>query len=501
MIGGRAKVAYLVPGQDAALPALLSWLRKGLRVHVADRDFRMGDNDCPRGTLILRTSENPETLHEAMKQAAKDHGLRILASDTGLVSDGAQLGGPHVKWVRPPKAALLVDRPASYAAGHTWYLFDQVWRYPITRVAGSNWSRLELHDYNVLVLPDGDYSGREGLGEKEVTRLRQWISEGGTLILIKRAASWATQKPVALLSVQAKNKPASTPSRPRSRQQTSRRPTRLPRRLAARRSVARCLSASHCLPRTLADLRLSRCRGRILPRQCHPDAAGRGQGPQLGHVRSQTRRLDQRLLLAGNTGSGCRDALLAVRVPGCGPRGGVYGRSELPRDVSRQPTAFSQRRPVRAGALMVQLHGRSRRHGTAFGLKVLAGLLALLAVADGSRAAEEVWKASGSQAAVATGGAESADAALAVLQDGGNAVDAAVAAMLVLSVTDSKNFCFGGEVPILVYDAQRKVVEVICGQGGAPRLATVAYFQEHHEGRIPADGHPATAAVPGAWMP
>jgi hypothetical protein len=179
---------------------------------VADRDFRMGDDDCPRGTLILRTSENPETLHEAMKQAAKDHGLRILASNTGLVSDGAQLGGPHVKWVRPPKAALLVDRPASYAAGHTWYLFDQVWRYPITRVAGSNWSRLELHDYNVLILPDGDYSGREGPDEKEVSRLRQWISEGGTLILIKRAASWATQKPVALLSVQAKNKPAATPS-------------------------------------------------------------------------------------------------------------------------------------------------------------------------------------------------------------------------------------------------------------------------------------------------
>jgi hypothetical protein len=175
---------------------------------VADRDFRMGEDECPRGTLILRTSENPDTLHDAMKRAAKDHGLRILASNTGLVSEGAQLGGPHVKWVRPPKAALLVDRPASYAAGHTWYLFDQVWRYPITRVAGSNWGRLDLHEYNVLVLPDGDYGGREGPGEKDIGRLRQWISEGGTLILIKRAALWATQKPVALLSVQAKNKPS-----------------------------------------------------------------------------------------------------------------------------------------------------------------------------------------------------------------------------------------------------------------------------------------------------
>lgn len=212
VVDGPAKVAYLVPGQDAALPALLSWLRKGLRVHVADRDFRMGDDECPRGTLILRSSENPDTLHDVMKQAAKDHGLRILASHTGLVSAGAQLGGPYVNWVRPPKAALLVDRPASYTAGHTWYLFDQVWRYPITRFAGSNLSRLDLHEYNVLVVPDGDYSGREGPSEKDVGRLRQWISEGGTLILIKRAAAWATQKPVALLSVQMKNKPVPTPA-------------------------------------------------------------------------------------------------------------------------------------------------------------------------------------------------------------------------------------------------------------------------------------------------
>jgi gamma-glutamyltranspeptidase/glutathione hydrolase len=125
---------------------------------------------------------------------------------------------------------------------------------------------------------------------------------------------------------------------------------------------------------------------------------------------------------------------------------------------------------------------------------LLVGLTGSSAVRGG----DDTWKATGSQAAVATGSVESADAALAVLQGGGNAVDAAVAAMLVLSVTDPQNFCFGGEVPLLVYDSGRKTVEVICGQGVAPRLATVAYFQQHHEGRIPASGHPVTAAVPGA---
>jgi len=69
-------------------------------------------------------------------------------------------------------------------------------------------------------------------------------------------------------------------------------------------------------------------------------------------------------------------------------------------------------------------------------LNVIVGFVTLLTVSVHTRAADDCWKATGSQAAVATGGAESADAALAVLQGGGNAVDAAVAAMLVLSVTD-----------------------------------------------------------------
>jgi hypothetical protein len=212
VVGGPAKVVYAVRGDDAAIPALFAWLRQGLRVHVADREFRLGEEDFPRGTLILRTSENPDRLHGAMERAAQEHGLRIVASDTALTAAGAQLGGPHVQWIRPPKAAMLVDHPASYTAGHTWYLFDQVWRYPVTRFAGRNLGRLDLTDYNVLVLPDGEYTGRDAISESEIARLRQWVSQGGTLILVKRAASWAAQKPASLLSVQRKFKPSANPA-------------------------------------------------------------------------------------------------------------------------------------------------------------------------------------------------------------------------------------------------------------------------------------------------
>ena len=104
--------------------------------------------------------------------------------------------------------------------------------------------------------------------------------------------------------------------------------------------------------------------------------------------------------------------------------------------------------------------------------------------------------ATGTQGAVSAGGAEAVAAGIEILKRGGNAADAAAATILALSVTDSGGFCFGGEVPILVYDARRRVVEVLAGQGAAPRLATREYFASR--GGIPGKGI-EPAAVPAAF--
>ena len=105
------------------------------------------------------------------------------------------------------------------------------------------------------------------------------------------------------------------------------------------------------------------------------------------------------------------------------------------------------------------------------------------------------WQATGKQGAVGGGGSEAVAAGLASLKHGGNAIDAAVTTIFALSITDSERFCFGGEVPIMVYDAKRNVVELVCGLGTAPKLATREYFAKKKDG-IPAKGI-ESAAVPG----
>jgi gamma-glutamyltranspeptidase/glutathione hydrolase len=91
---------------------------------------------------------------------------------------------------------------------------------------------------------------------------------------------------------------------------------------------------------------------------------------------------------------------------------------------------------------------------------------------------------------------------MAVLERGGNAFDAAVAAGFVLQVVEPHLNGLGGEVPILLWDSSRRKPEVICGQGPAPGAASIEAFQAMGLDDIPGTGL-AAACVPGAfggWM-
>src|SRR5438034_3959147 len=88
--------------------------------------------------------------------------------------------------------------------------------------------------------------------------------------------------------------------------------------------------------------------------------------------------------------------------------------------------------------------------------------------------------------------------AMAVLDRGGNAFDAAVAAGFVLQVVEPHLNGLGGEVPIVLWDATRAKVEVICGQGPAPAAANVDAVRAMGLAEMPGTGL-LPACVPGAF--
>jgi gamma-glutamyltranspeptidase/glutathione hydrolase len=83
----------------------------------------------------------------------------------------------------------------------------------------------------------------------------------------------------------------------------------------------------------------------------------------------------------------------------------------------------------------------------------------------------------GTHGMVASGRHYSVAAGMRMLELGGNAVDAGVAAVFATSVVEISHFGFGGEVPILIYDAKSKKVITINGQGTAPRGLKPEYFR------------------------
>lgn len=91
---------------------------------------------------------------------------------------------------------------------------------------------------------------------------------------------------------------------------------------------------------------------------------------------------------------------------------------------------------------------------------------------------------------------------MAILEKGGNAFDAAVAAGFVLQVVEPHLNGPAGEAVILLHDRREAGPQVICGQGPAPRAATIAHFRSLGLDRIPGTGL-LPAVVPGAfdaWM-
>jgi len=91
---------------------------------------------------------------------------------------------------------------------------------------------------------------------------------------------------------------------------------------------------------------------------------------------------------------------------------------------------------------------------------------------------------------------------MSILEKGGNAFDAAVATAMTLIVVEPHLNGLGGDMPAVIYSADKGKVQVICGQGPAPAGATVAHYKAEGIDIIPGDGLLATV-IPGAfdgWM-
>lgn len=109
----------------------------------------------------------------------------------------------------------------------------------------------------------------------------------------------------------------------------------------------------------------------------------------------------------------------------------------------------------------------------------------------------------GRQYAVSSMKHQATEAAVRILEAGGNAFDAAVAGQAVLGLVDPSMNGIGSDAVLLVYDAKTRQVLSINAEGTAPRLATIEWYQQNNGGKLPSSDGLLSGTVPGvvdAWF-
>jgi hypothetical protein len=185
--------AYILPwstlGDARFLGALL---REGFGVRIATQALRIEGRDYDPGALIITYADNRkrEDFDQRIRQLAQTHQRLLTPLQSGLVEWGPDLGSDAMKFLSPPRIALVSGEPANpYAFGATWYFFEQVLGYPVSILNASSLSASSLESVDLLILASGNYTW----GEEVETALTQWLRAGGRLIATGQALRWVQQ--------------------------------------------------------------------------------------------------------------------------------------------------------------------------------------------------------------------------------------------------------------------------------------------------------------------
>lgn len=160
-------------------------IKSGVNVRVAQKPVTINGDTFKRGSLIItqRNNENLKGgLDNLIKSSAKEFGRSPVGVSTGFADAGVDLGSSSVAKIEKPIIAVLSgSQTSSLAYGEIWHYFEQQIDYPITSISTDYFSRVNMGEYNVFIIPHGYY---RLFDEATLKKVSDWVSGGGKLIVI-----------------------------------------------------------------------------------------------------------------------------------------------------------------------------------------------------------------------------------------------------------------------------------------------------------------------------
>lgn len=180
--------AYVAKWDDLNDARFLSALLKAnIKVRFTEKPFTQNGVTYKPGSLIISKADNQQKDFVKQLEGISLEYARTLQPLKGGFSDNTpDIGSPDVKLIHHPKIAVLSgDGISSLNFGELWHFFEKQLEYPITNVNSKQFNRLNLNNFNTIILPSGYYNNI--LNEAQLNNLKEWVSKGGKLIALEDA--------------------------------------------------------------------------------------------------------------------------------------------------------------------------------------------------------------------------------------------------------------------------------------------------------------------------
>ena len=176
-------IMWIVDGaDDLSVSFAARLMEQDVQVRIVDKDINLSGKNLSRGSPVVIAMDNPNnsSLVELIRTTAENLNVSVSSLYTGFGPEELpDWGGRHFRLLNKPQIAILSHEGfSSYDVGVSWWSLDHHLGIRHSQLNTAMIGYADLRRYNTLIMP----SGYRSINQSEISVLKDWIKQGGTLI-------------------------------------------------------------------------------------------------------------------------------------------------------------------------------------------------------------------------------------------------------------------------------------------------------------------------------